>query len=74
MSNHDNYRRGEAKRTEHGPRYENPNPGKGSNATHVARSRQKWKRREARCQRRTGHSLSKHRGAPTVLPELEEEA
>lgn len=44
MSNHDNHRREERKRTETGPRYENPNPGAGCNATHVARGRRKWKR------------------------------
>jgi hypothetical protein len=37
MSNHTNHRRGEEKRTEHGPSYENHNPGKGCNSTHVAR-------------------------------------
>jgi hypothetical protein len=44
MSNHDNHRRCEGKRTETGPRYENPDPGAGCNATHVARGRRKWKR------------------------------
>lgn len=52
MSNHPNARRGEARRTEHGPRWENRNPGKGSNSTHVARARRKWKRIEARRARR----------------------
>ncbi len=36
MSNHTNHRR-EEKRTETGPRWENHNPGKGCNSTHVAR-------------------------------------
>lgn len=52
MSNHNNPRRGETKRTETGPRWENPNPGKGSNSTHVARSRKKWKRIISRKKRR----------------------
>ncbi len=52
MSNKPNHRREEARRTEHGPRYENPNPGAGCNATHVARARAKWKRLTARKARR----------------------
>lgn len=54
MSNHPNHRRGEDRRTEHGPRFENHNPGKGCNSTHVARSRKKWKRRQRRSERREG--------------------
>lgn len=54
MSNHTNARRGDQRRTEHGPRWENPNPGKGSNATHVARARRKWKARARRALRREG--------------------
>ena len=52
MSNHTNHRRGDRQRTETGPRYENPNPGAGCNATHVARGRRKWKRITARQERR----------------------
>lgn len=54
MSNRPNYRRSGRgdRRTETGPRYENPNPGKGSNATHVARGRRKMKRRAVRADRR----------------------
>lgn len=52
MSNKKNPRRKGVKRTETGPRYENPNPGAGCNATHVARGRKKWKRIKAREQRR----------------------
>lgn len=52
MSNKPNPRRGEARRTEHGPRHENPNPGKGANATHVARARRKHKVRARRKARR----------------------
>ena len=44
MSNHDNHRRDEDRRSEHGPRYENGDPGAGCNSTHVARGRKKWKR------------------------------
>ena len=52
MSNRKNYRRGEERRSEHGPRFENPDPGKGCNATHVARGRRKWKTRKRRDERR----------------------
>lgn len=44
MSNHTNHRRGEKYRTEHGPRWENPDPGAGCNSTHVARARKGWKK------------------------------
>lgn len=53
MSNHDNHRRGERYRSEHGPRWEaDGNPGKGCNSTHVARGRRGWKRIRARRERR----------------------
>lgn len=52
MSNHDNHRRGEERRSEHGPRYENHDPGKGCNSTHVAKGRKKWKRQIRRSERR----------------------
>lgn len=52
MSNHTNHRRGERRRSEHGPRWENGDPGKGCNATHVARGRKKWKRILRRKRRR----------------------
>lgn len=52
MSNKTNPRRAGAKRTETGPRWESKNPGKGSNSTHVARSRAKWKKRARRRDRR----------------------
>lgn len=45
------------KRTEHGPRYENPNPGKGCNATHVARARRRWRDRVRRADRREAKRL-----------------
>jgi hypothetical protein len=54
MSNRPNHRRGTSRRTENGPRWESRNPGKGSNSTHVARSRRKWKRIANRSERRTG--------------------
>jgi hypothetical protein len=60
VSNHKNHRRGEERRTEHGPRYENPNPGAGCNATHVARARRKYRDRGRRAKRRREHQLDKH--------------
>lgn len=54
MSNHRNQRREEEARTEHGPRWENANPGAGCNSTHVAGSRAKWKKYKSRAERRTG--------------------
>ena len=73
MSNHDNHRRGEKKRTETGPSYESANPGAGCNSTHVARSRKKWKRRQARAKRRTGENCKSYfdmtgHGGMTKLP------
>jgi hypothetical protein len=52
MSNHRNARRDEWYRSEHGPRYENGDPGAGCNATHVARGRRKYRRIRARQERR----------------------
>lgn len=54
MSNRKNHRRGEGRRTETGPRWENPDPGHGCNSTHVARARKWWKRHANRVERRTG--------------------
>jgi hypothetical protein len=56
VSNKTNHRRRGGKRTENGPRYENGNPGKGCNSTHVARGRRKWKRIVARTERRKWNS------------------
>ena len=55
MSNRVNHRRRgrQDKRTETGPRWENPDPGAGCNSTHVAKGRKKWKRLAARVERRT---------------------
>jgi hypothetical protein len=68
MSNRVNPRRKIVKRTETGPRYENANPGAGCNATHVARSRSKWKRRAARSVRRTGKTAPKFWGPQRAYP------
>jgi hypothetical protein len=62
MSNRTNPRRKGAKRTEHGPRWEDADPGAGSNATHVARARRKWKRVANRTERRTGKTSPKFAG------------
>lgn len=59
MSNHDNPRREEKKRTETGPRWESKNPGKGSNSTNVARARKSWKKLKSREDRRT--TMHKHK-------------
>lgn len=56
------------KRTETGPRWESKNPGAGCNATHVARSRRRWKRLAARTERRTGETSPKFRGQTRVRP------
>lgn len=56
MANKKNHRRegsGNVKRTETGPRYENPNPGAGCNSTHVAKGRKKYKARRNRSERRS---------------------
>lgn len=69
MSNKKNHRRGEDRRTETGPRYENPNPGAGCNATHVARGRARWKRRLRRDARRAGAALLNVEPEAHVSPE-----
>jgi hypothetical protein len=53
MANRPNVRRGDERRTEHGPRWENANPGAGCNSTHVARARKGRKRLRARAERRS---------------------
>lgn len=67
MSNHDNPRRNETKRTEHGSRWEN-----GENDRNSSRARAKWKRRKARSIRRTGKVTPKYHnpklGKPITLP------
>ncbi len=69
MSNHTNTRRKRTKRTETGPRFESKNPGAGSNSTHVARGRKKWKRFAVRTERRTGKTSWKYHGAQRQRPE-----
>lgn len=73
MSNRTNHRRGEGRRTEHGPRWENPNPGHGCNSTHVARARKKWKQITRRQERRIERNsmTEQHKTDPQELkPEL----
>jgi len=52
MSNKIGHRRGDLYRSEHGPRWENGDPGAGCNSTHVARARKARKRIRARAERR----------------------
>lgn len=59
MSNHDNERRGEKKRTEHGPRWEQG----GSDNAAVARARKSWKKLNTRRERRTEKSPEKDEAA-----------
>ena len=61
MSNRRNHRRGDSRRTEHGPRHENQDPGAGCNATHVARARRSWRDLGRRAERRTGEPPGKVR-------------
>ena len=68
MSNHTNHRRGETYRSEHGPRWENGDPGAGCNSTHVARARRWWQRFKNRTIRRTGSQSHKfHMGGKPVV-------
>lgn len=48
-----NHRRGGERHQDNGPTWEGGPPNSGSNSTHVARSRKKWKRRAARAERRS---------------------
>lgn len=71
MSNHTNHRKGEQHRTEHGPRWENRNPGAGCNSTHVAKARSDWKKIKNRSLRRTGKiSSNYHQCGPIGCREL----
>ena len=54
------WQRAQRRRTETGPRWENRNPGKGCNATHVARTRKWWKRYANRTHRRNGQTSTKY--------------
>ena len=68
MSNRKNYRRGEERRTEHGPRYEGDgDPGAGCNSTHVARARRAWRNRHRRSERRRFNSAADLEGQAPVL-------
>jgi hypothetical protein len=53
MSQHPNHRRDGKRHQDNGPRWENPNPMAGCNATHVARARKKHRARSRRADRRT---------------------
>lgn len=59
MSNHDNNRRGEKKRTEHGSTWER----KDGSAPSVAHARKSWKKIGNRQFRRTGTTRGVHRMA-----------
>lgn len=73
MSQRPNPRRNETRRQDNGPTWEGGPPNSGCNSTHVARSRTKWKHRNARATRRTGESLSKfHGGRPQTTTTDEE--
>lgn len=52
MSSGPNHRRGHGRVQERGPRFEDPNPAKGCNSTHVARGRKKHRTRRRRKERR----------------------
>lgn len=77
MSNRKNHRRGEERRTETGPRWENPDPGHGCNSGHVAKARHSRRALGRRAERRTGkrgaNSVMYMVGAGQVLPSEEEE-
>lgn len=66
-----NHRRG-GRGQDNGPRWENRNPSKGCNSTHVARSRSKWKRIKNRAMRRVRTLGGFLRGRPVAPDELDE--
>lgn len=68
MSNHDNHRRNETKRTENGPKWEHG----GSDNSAVARARKKWKRRTNRKERRTGAVVPEVMLQPRTRPPIED--
>jgi hypothetical protein len=58
-----NYRRDGKRHQDNGPTWEGGPPNSGSNSTHVAKSRKKWKRRGNRAFRRTeGESFGGYMG------------
>lgn len=68
MSSKPNHRRGHARVQERGPRYENPDPAAGCNATHVARARRKRHDERRRAERRAEASKRQAR-PPEALQE-----
>jgi hypothetical protein len=54
MSQRINHRREGKRYQDNGPTWEGGPPNSGSNSTHVARSRRKWRTRGRRLERRTG--------------------
>ena len=79
MSNKKSHRRDgprNKKRTENGPRWENPNPGAGCNSTHVAGARKGWSDLRRRAERRTGRTPKNYRskqGKPLSLEDPRDE-
>lgn len=68
------WKRKQKNRTEHGPSYENRNPGAGSNSTHVARARRWWQNFARRTERRTGStSFGKFHGTRRIRPPIDED-
>ena len=65
MSNHDNPRRGEEARTEHGSRWEGPD-----NSKCASRARAWWKNFRHRVERRTGFASKYHPTKPGRLSPL----
>ena len=57
MSNRNNPKRGESRRTEHGHRWESKDPGKGCNSTHVANGRKRYKTRLVQAERRESKAV-----------------
>ena len=77
MSQKPNYRREEERHQDNGPIWEGGPPNSGSNSTHVARSRKKWKRYRARAERRVGlakkfHGPRRHTAWAGSKPEVVE--
>jgi hypothetical protein len=64
MANRNNPKRGETRRTEHGPHWKGENPERECDAPSVARARSKRKREAARKERRTGKSSQFWGGRP----------
>lgn len=69
MTQRKNPRREGVRRQDNGPTWEGGPPNSGSNSTHVAKSRRKWKRRRSRVLRRTGKVSSAKFLTKKVVPE-----